>query len=260
MVRVILSGCGGHMGRVMTGLIADEPEMEIVAGIDPFFANQIAEGKAAEPGYPVFGDPASCAAEADVLIDFSTASAADALVSYCVGKKLPAVLCATGYSDAQIAMAEKAAETIPVLRSANMSLGINLILKLLKEAAVVLAPAGFDIEIVEKHHRRKLDAPSGTALAMADSINEALGGTMEYVFDRSERHAQRPEKEIGISAVRGGTYVGEHDVIFAGTDEVFTFSHAAYSRAIFGKGAVAAAKFLAGKEPGLYSMADVIGG
>ena len=153
----------------------------------------------------------------------------------------------------------KLSDKTAFLKSANMSLGINMLMKLLKEAAAILKPAGFDIEIVEKHHRLKLDAPSGTALALGDSVNEALGGEYEYVFDRSERRAKRPEKEIGFSAVRGGSIVGEHDVIFAGTDEVVTFSHSAYSKAIFAKGAIAAAKFLKGKPAGLYDMSHVIG-
>lgn len=168
------------------------------------------------------------------------------------------VLCTTGLSEEQLAHVEEASKKVAVLKSANMSLGINLLMKVLKEAAPQLAQAGFDIEIVEKHHRRKLDAPSGTALALADSINEAFEEKYAYTFDRSGRREARPDKEIGISAVRGGTIVGDHDVIFAGTDEVITFSHTAYSRAIFGKGAVQAAKFLAGKEPGWYEMKDVL--
>ena len=148
---------------------------------------------------------------------------------------------------------------IPILKSANMSLGINLLLKLLKDAARVLAPAGFDIELVEKHHNQKLDAPSGTALALADSVNDALGGEYTYIYDRSQVRKKRDSKEIGISAVRGGTIVGEHEVIFAGTDEVIEFKHTAYSRSVFGKGAIEAAKFLAGKEAGMYDMSDVIG-
>jgi 4-hydroxy-tetrahydrodipicolinate reductase len=146
-----------------------------------------------------------------------------------------------------------------VLKSANMSLGINLLLKLLKDAAKVLAPAGYDIELVEKHHNQKLDAPSGTALALADSVNEALGNEYHYVYDRSTVRQKRDAKEIGISALRGGTIVGEHEVIFAGTDEVIEFKHTAYSRSVFGKGAVEAAKFLAGKESGMYDMSDVVG-
>ena len=172
---------------------------------------------------------------------------------------MPCVLCTTGLSEQQLQKAKEASAVTAVLKSANMSLGINMLLKLLKEAAQILAPAGFDMEILEKHHNLKLDAPSGTALALADSINEELNNEYEYVYDRSGRRSRRPKKEIGISAVRGGTIVGDHDVIFAGADEVVTFSHTAYSKAVFGKGAIQAAKFLAGKPAGMYDMSDVIG-
>lgn len=197
--------------------------------------------------------------EADCLVDFSTAAAVDRMLDYCVEKKLPCVLCTTGLSEEQLAKAAQAAKSVAVLRSANMSLGVNLLLKLLKDAAGVLAPAGFDMEIVEKHHNLKVDAPSGTAIALADAINGELDNAYSYTYDRSARRQRRPEKEIGISAVRGGTIVGDHDVIFAGPDEVVTFSHRAYSKAVFGKGAVQAAKFLAGKPAGMYDMSHVIG-
>ena len=154
---------------------------------------------------------------------------------------------------------KEASASVAVLKSANMSLGINMLLKLLKEAAQTLAPAGFDIEIVEKHHNQKLDAPSGTALALADSINEAMDHRYTYKYDRSQERAKRSENEIGISAVRGGSIVGEHEVIFAGADEVIEFKHTAYSKGIFAKGAIEAAKFLAGKPAGFYDMSDVIG-
>ena len=163
-----------------------------------------------------------------------------------------------GLSEEQLERVEKASKKVAILKSANMSLGINMLLKLLKEATEILAPAGFDIEIVEKHHNLKVDAPSGTALALGDSINEVLDNEYEYVYDRSTRREKRPKKEIGFSAVRGGTIVGDHDVIFAGADEVITFSHTAYSKAVFGKGAIQAAKFLKGKPAGLYNMSDVI--
>ena len=213
-----------------------------------------------ENGYPVFTDIHECKTEADVLIDFSSAKAADALLDYCVERSLPVVLCTTGLSEEQLAKVEETAKKIPVLKSANMSLGINTLMKLIQDAAKVLATAGFDMEIVEKHHRLKLDAPSGTALALADSLNEAMDNQYHYVYDRSQRRQQRDDKEIGISAVRGGTIVGEHEVIFAGTDEVIEFKHTAYSKAIFGKGAIEAAKYLAGKPAGRYDMADVIEG
>lgn len=250
MTRIIMNGCNGRMGQVISSLVAEDDGTVMAAGID-------ARDDGHNP-YPVFTDIDDCNIGADCLIDFSTASAVDRMLDYCVEKKLPCVLCTTGLSEQQLQKVREASGQIPVLRSANMSLGINLLLKLLKDAAGVLAPAGFDIEILEKHHNRKLDAPSGTALALADSINEEFDNGYEYVFDRSSRREKRSVKEIGISAVRGGTIVGEHDVLFAGPDEVITFSHTAYSRAVFGKGAVQAAKFLAGKAPGMYDMSNVI--
>ena len=195
---------------------------------------------------------------ADVIIDFSAAPAIDGLLDYCVAKQIPCVLCTTGLSKEQLDKVEEASKKVAILRSANMYLGINMLLKILKEATEILAPAGFDIEIVEKHHNQKVDAPSGTALALGDAINEVLDNEYEYVYDRSNRREKRPKKEIGFSSVRGGTIVGDHDVIFAGADEVITFSHSSYSKAVFGKGAIQAAKFLKGKPAGLYNMSDVI--
>ena len=251
MVKIIMHGCNGKMGQVISGLIAADPDMELVAGID-------ARDDGHNP-YPVFTDITKCDVAADAIIDFSAAVAVDKLLDYCVEKNLPCVLCTTGLSEAQLAKVDEAAKKVAILKSANMSLGINLMLKLLKEAAGVLANAGFDMKIVEKHHNRKIDAPSGTAIAMADSVNEALGNTCHYKYDRSSERVPRDAKEIGIQSVRGGTIVGEHDVIFAGTDEVVTFSHTAYSKAIFAKGAIQAAKFLKGRDAGMYTMADVIG-
>ncbi|MCM1154356.1 MAG: 4-hydroxy-tetrahydrodipicolinate reductase [Roseburia sp.] len=250
MTRVIMHGCNGKMGQTISSLIAADEEIEIVAGIDAYD-----DGRSA---YPVFTDIYKCDIAADALIDFSTAAAVDTLLDYCAGKKLPCVLCTTGLSKEQLDKVQETSKITAVLKSANMSLGINMLMKLLKEAASILAPAGFDIEIVEKHHNQKLDAPSGTALALADSIKEELNGGYEYVYDRSTKREKRSPKEIGISAVRGGTIVGDHDVIFAGADEVVTFSHRAYSKAVFGKGAIQAAKFLAGKPAGMYDMSDVI--
>lgn len=250
MVKIIMHGCNGKMGQVISSLLASDGEARLVAGVDTYDDGH-------NP-YPVFQNIRDCNVEADCLIDFSAVAAVDGVLDYCADKKLPCVLCTTGLSEAQLAKVEETAKRVAVLKSANMSLGINLMLKLLKEAAGVLAPAGFDMEIVEKHHNLKVDAPSGTALALADSINEELGNAYTYVYDRSARREKRPEKEIGISSVRGGTIVGDHDVIFAGTDEVVTFSHTAYSKAIFGRGAISAAKFLAGKPAGRYDMSDVI--
>lgn len=252
MVKAIMHGCNGRMGTIISDLCEKDDDIIIVAGVDPTGKGRFS--------YPVFYSISECDVEADVVIDFSNAAAVPELLAYCADKKLPCVLCTTGLSEELTAEVVKTGEKTAILKSANMSLGINLLMKLLKEASQVLANAGFDIEIVEKHHNQKLDAPSGTAIALADSINEEFDGAYEYIFDRSQRRAKRDAKELGISAVRGGSIVGEHDVLFAGPDEVITFSHTAYSRAVFGKGAVEAAKFLAGKAPGMYSMSDVING
>ena len=258
MTRIIMCGCNGAMGKTITGIVADDAEAEIVAGID---VNDNGEND-----YPVFASVRDCDVEADAIIDFSTPKILTDLLTYSEEKKVPVVLCTTGYSEEQLAEIEAAAEKTAILKSANMSLGINTLLRLHfidknadpVKAAKVLATEGFDVEIVEKHHNQKLDAPSGTALALADSVNEAMGNQYEYIYDRSQRRQKREKKELGISAVRGGTIVGDHDVIFAGKDEVVTFSHTAYSKAVFGKGAVSAAKFLKGKASGRYEMADVI--
>ena len=246
-----MHGCNGHMGQVISGLVEKDPDAEIVAGIDV-----TDQGK---NSYPVYTNMEECQVEADALIDFCTAKATDTLLEYCEKRQIPVVLCTTGLTDEQIKKVEETSKHVAVLKSANMSLGINLLMKLVKEAAQTLAAAGFDMEIMEKHHRLKVDAPSGTALALADSLNEGLDNAYHYTFDRSQRREQRDDKEIGISAVRGGTIVGEHDVIFAGDDEVITFQHTAYSKKLFAKGAIQAAKFLKGKEPGWYQMSDVIG-
>lgn len=251
MINMIMHGCNGAMGQVISNLVADDTEITIAAGIDLSNSRQ-------NP-YPVFSSLEECTVKADVIVDFASAKAVDHLLDYCESRRLPVVLCTTGLNDEQMKRARAISEKTAVLRSANMSLGINLLLKLVQEAAKTLAGAGFDIEIVEKHHNQKIDAPSGTALVLAESMNQALDHTYHYKYDRSAERIKRDKKEIGIQAVRGGSIVGEHDVIFAGTDEVVTFSHTAYSKAIFAKGAIQAAKFLAGKNPGFYSMTDVIG-
>lgn len=250
MVKVIMHGCNGKMGQVITRMAGEDQDLAIVAGVD-----MRAE---ARNDYPVFADIADCDVEADVVIDFSNAAAVDHLLDWCAGKQMPVVLCTTGLSEAQLARVEETAGRTAVLKSANMSLGINLLMKILKDAAKVLAAEGFDMEIVERHHNQKVDAPSGTAIALADAMNGALAEDYSYVYDRSRERKKRDRQEIGISAVRGGTIVGEHEVIFAGEDEVIEFKHTAYSKALFAKGAVAAAKFLAGKGPGRYDMSDVI--
>lgn len=250
MIKAIMHGCNGHMGRVISGLVKEDAQIEIVAGVDPYDDGHNA--------YPVFASIDRCNVAADVIIDFASADAEDALLDYCAKKKVPVVVCTTGLSDTQLQKIRETAGQVAVLKSANMSLGINTLFKLLQDAAKVLATAGYDIEIVEKHHNQKLDAPSGTALALADSIRAVLDDGYFYKYDRSRERAKRDPKEIGISAVRGGTIVGVHEVLFAGEDEVIEFKHTAYSKSVFAKGAVEAAKFLAGKGAGLYDMSDVI--
>ena len=250
VTRILLHGCNGRMGRAIVDLCSSDPSVTIAAGVDA----------AGTPSgdFPFFSSLDACDIPTDVMIDFSNAAATDAVLSRCVADSLPLVLCTTGLSEEQLARVTEASKTIPILRSANMSVGVNVVLDILREAAPKLYDAGFDIEIVEKHHNRKLDAPSGTAIAMADEINDSLKHPLPLCMDRHERRQVREHDEIGISAVRGGTIVGDHDIIFAGTDEVVTISHSAYSRAIFAKGAVTAAAFLPGQPAGLYSMRDAL--
>ncbi len=250
MTRIIMTGCNGKMGKNISEIVAADEDAKIVAGVD--ISEEIRD-------YPVYKKIGDVKEEADVVIDFSTPKVLDEILSFAVEKQIPTVLCTTGYSAEQIEQINQTANKVALLRSANMSLGINTMIKVMETVAKTLADAGFDIEIVEKHHNQKLDAPSGTALALADAINRELDNDYAYKYDRSTLREKRPKKEIGISAVRGGTIVGEHEVIFAGTDEVIEFKHTAYSKAIFGKGAVQAAKFLKGKNAGLYSMKNVIG-
>ena len=250
MTNIIMNGCNGRMGRMITDIANKDTDVQIIAGIDAY--DKVAND------YPVFTNIFDCNVDADVIIDFSTASAIDDLLKYAVEKKIPVVLCTTGLTSEQLDNVQKSSEKVAILKSANMSLGINTLMKILKVATEVLANRGYDIEIVEKHHNQKLDAPSGTALALADCINQVLNNEYDYTYDRSSRREKRPEKEIGISAVRGGTIVGEHEVIYAGIDEVIEIKHTAYSRAVFAKGAVDAAKYLASKETGMYNMADVL--
>ena len=251
MLKIIISGCNGYMGRTVAALSEQDPDVEVVCGFDV---------NAAKPDkFPVCADPMEFGGAADVVVDFSSLTALDGLLSYGCAKKIPLVLCTTGYSPEQISAIEKASERIPVFRSGNVSLGINLLADIIRRSCAVLGGA-FDVEIVERHHRRKVDAPSGTALMLADAAASALPYDAEYIFERQSRREARKNHEIGISAVRGGTIVGEHEVIFAGLDEVIELKHTAYSRDIFATGALKAAKFMAGiKEPGLYDMRDVLG-
>lgn len=251
MVKIIMHGCNGAMGQVITKLAAEDKDAEITAGIDRVDNR--------ENSYPVFTSCDACDVEADVIVDFSVAQAVDGVLAYALKRKMPLVLCTTGLSEKQLEDVKTASAQIPILRSANMSLGVNTVFKLAAAAAKILGEVGYDIEIVEKHHNKKMDAPSGTALAIADAINEAMDDRYTYKLDRSAERARREANEIGIQAVRGGTIVGEHEVLFCGPDEVIEIKHTAYSKAIFGKGAIQAAQFLKGKKPGMYQMSDVIG-
>lgn len=251
MTKIIMRGCNGKMGKVISELLQNDDKAQMVAGIDMI--------ETTDNGYPVFTSFSACNVEADVIIDFSSPKKLDEMLQYAVANQLPIVLCTTGLSEEDLIMVAKTAKNVAILRSANMSLGVNTVIKLVQAATQALVAADFDIEIVEKHHNQKIDAPSGTALALADAMNEVLNQEYAYRYDRSEDRVKREKKEIGISAIRGGTIVGEHEIIFAGIDEVIEIKHIAYSKAIFAKGAIQAAKFLSGKAAGMYQMSDVIG-
>ena len=251
MVRILMHGCSGRMGKAIEELLIEEENLIIVAGVDAYTGGK--------KKYPTYESLSACEEEADVVIDFSNAGAVDDLLAFCVSKKLPLVLCTTGLSEKQLADVVSVATKIPILKSANMSLGINLLLEMLKDATRILATKGYDIEVLERHHNQKVDAPSGTALALADAINEEMESPYQYVYDRSPVRQKRGNNEMGIVALRGGSIVGEHEVMFAGPDEVITFKHTAYSRTVFAKGAMEAARFLVNQPPGMYSMSDVIG-
>ena len=249
MTRIILSGCGGRMGRTVAACAEGRQDCKIVAGIDV--------RKETELPFPVFGAPEKVDAGADVLVDFSNPSLLGPLLNFGESTKTPLVLCTTGYSSEQTEALKRASRKIPVFYSGNMSLGISLLIELAKKAARVLGDR-FDIEIVEEHHNQKIDAPSGTALMIADSISSVLPHDMQYVYDRHSRRKKREKNEIGIHSIRGGTIVGEHKVIFAGPHEVLTLSHSAESKEIFALGALQAAIFLQGKAAGLYGMPDLL--
>lgn len=251
MTRAIMVGCGGRMAKIISEIVREDKEIEIVAGVD--------ENTSWSNDYPVYGKINDVKEEADVIIDFSSPVVLKELLDYSEKNNVAAVLCTTGYSAEDVKAINEAAEKCTLLKSANMSLGINTMIKVMEAVTKTLNEAGFDVEIVEKHHNQKLDAPSGTALALADAVNDQLNNEYSYRYDRSDAREKRPKKEIGISAVRGGTIVGEHEIIFAGTDEVLEFKHTAYSKAIFAKGAVQAAKYINGKPAGMYTMKDVIG-
>lgn len=250
MYRFIISGCNGHMGQVVSKICEENPQVKTVAGFNrtPVQKND----------FPVYADPMEYTGTADAVIDFSNPANLSSLLRWCVEKQVPIVLCTTGYSPEQLAEIKAASQKVPVFRSGNMSLGVNLLVELVKKAASVLG-ADYDIEIVERHHNRKVDAPSGTAIMLADAAASAAPYDAAYVYDRQSVRKRREKNEIGISAVRGGNIVGDHEVIFAGQQEVVELKHSALSRDVFAEGAVKAAIFMSGtKSPGLYDMKDVL--
>ena len=249
MIKVIMSGCNGAMGQVITRLAAEREELKIVAGFD--ICDTL------KNDYPVFKDPADCKTAADVIIDFSHPNGLEKVLAYAVSEHLPIVVATTGLSQHHITKLHSAAKSVPVFFSANMSLGVNLVIDLVSRAAKLLEDS-FDIEIIEKHHNKKIDAPSGTALAIADAISSGLSQTKEYIYDRHSVRKKRAKQEIGIHAVRGGTIVGDHSVIFAGNDEIIEINHHAASKEIFAVGALKAAKFLVDQEPQMYAMKDLV--
>ncbi len=249
MTRFIVCGCNGKMGRAIAACVKERCDCEIVAGFD--------RNTDSAAGFPVYANPANCNTEADVVIDFSHPSALSGVLQYAVEHKIPAVIATTGLSDEDQVSLQEAAKRIPVFSSANMSLGVSLLAELAKKAAMVLG-GSFDVEIIEKHHNQKIDAPSGTALMLADAVAGGLSYTPKRVYDRHSVREKRDRHEIGFSSVRGGTIVGEHEVLFAGHDECITLSHTALSKEIFAAGAVSAAQFVVGKPAGLYTMSDLM--
>jgi 4-hydroxy-tetrahydrodipicolinate reductase len=252
MLNIILSGCNGKMGRVITRQAINNENVRIAAGFDVISAD--------DKVYPVFtslDELYSSGIRADVIVDFSNPEALEDILAFSKSKNLPIVIATTGLSQNQLELVGSASKSIPVFMSANMSLGINLLIDLVKKAAKILE-SDFDIEIIEKHHNMKLDAPSGTAVTIADAINSVLEQKCNYIYDRHSDRKKRNKKEIGIHSIRGGTIVGEHSVIFAGNDEIIEVNHYAMSRDIFGIGAIRAAGFIFGKEAGIYSMKDLI--
>lgn len=249
MIRILLNGCNGKMGQAVTRSCMFNEKLMIVAGVDAVIST--------DKSYPVYTDPNLVKENVDIIIDFSHPSALDGILNYAIEKSLPIVIATTGHNDAQKELVTNASKSIPVLLSANMSMGINLMLELVKRAAKMLH-GSFDIEIIEKHHNQKIDSPSGTALTIADNINSVLpGNEMKYVYDRHSSMQKRTRDEIGIHSIRGGTIAGEHTVIFAGNDEMIEIKHTAVSKDLFAEGAIKAAVFLHGKAPGYYKMQDI---
>ncbi len=249
MTNIVICGANGKMGKTIYSCIQERDDCKVVAGID-IYTEQYAD-------FPIVDAPDKLPVKADVIIDFSNPASLNALLDYCLSTGTPVVLASTGYNDEQINQIKNAAQQIPVFFTFNMSLGINLLVQLAKKAASVLG-GQFDIEIVEKHHNQKLDAPSGTAIMLANAINETLDNSKHYVYDRHSRRQKREKSEIGMHAIRGGTIVGEHDIIFAGHDEVITLSHSAASKTVFAEGSINAAVFLKNQSAGLYDMSALV--
>ena len=249
MTNIVICGANGKMGKNIYYCVKEREDCEVVAGVD-IYTEQYAD-------FPIVETPAQLPVKPDVIIDFSNPALLDGLLEYCLSTGTPLVIGSTGYNDAQIARIKSAAHQIPVFFTFNMSLGINLLVELAKKAASILGDQ-FDIEIVEKHHNQKIDAPSGTAIMLANAINETLDNSKHYVYDRHSRRQKREKSEIGMHSIRGGTIVGEHDIIFAGNDEVITLSHSAASKMVFAEGAVNAAMFIKGKPAGLYDMSQMV--
>ncbi|PKM58689.1 MAG: 4-hydroxy-tetrahydrodipicolinate reductase [Firmicutes bacterium HGW-Firmicutes-4] len=249
MINILLSGVSGAMGATLQQIIAANPDTQVVAGFDQKIITTLP--------FPVYEDLANCTEAIDVIIDFSHFAAFPTIFGFARSRKIPIVIATTGLSEADLAAIDEGAKEFPVFKTANLSLGINLIAKMLKEMVAKLE-SGFDIEIIEKHHNKKLDAPSGTALLLADAINDGLETKKDYVYGRYGRDAKRSENELGIHAIRGGTIPGEHSVIFAGNDEIIEVNHMALSKKVFAEGAVKAAQFLVGQAPGRYDMAMVV--
>lgn len=249
MIKTAINGINGTMGKILSASVLSDPDLKLVCGFDPYGEND------SVVTYKNFDE---CDKDIDVVIDFSHPASFPGLMKFVRERKIPVVVATTGLSEEDIRVIGEASKEIPVFRSANMSLGVNLLIDLVKKASEMLYE-NFDIEIIEKHHNQKIDAPSGTALMIADEISETVDDNITYNYDRHSQRKKREKREIGIHAVRGGTIVGEHDVIFAGKDEILTVSHTAMSKQIFATGSIKAAKFIYNKTPGLYSMKDLMG-
>ncbi len=249
MINILLCGANGNMGKNVSEIVSEKDDFQITCGVDKntdMFSN-----------YPVFLTFSDVVDKCDVILDFSTPALIDDMLSFAKKNKLPVVICTTGYSDEQTEKIREAAKEIPIFFSYNMSLGISLLKDLAKKAATVLGD-GFDVEIIEKHHNQKIDAPSGTAIMLADEINGVFDNSYSYEFDRHSKRQKRDKNEIGIHSVRGGTIVGEHEILFAGKDEIIALSHSAFSKKVFAVGAINAIKFIKDKPNGLYSMDDLL--